>query len=108
MTSLSTSSLTVCISQLAATEMTCVFLFDSKLFYFLCPYLINSKDDEANEDVEDVEDEETKHYSFPEIDAQIREAVSNYGAVFPKLNFSSPKESIYACLLKSAVLKNPI
>jgi hypothetical protein len=31
-------------------------------------------------------------YSFPELDAQIRATIDEYGgAVFPKLNFSSPK-----------------
>jgi hypothetical protein len=31
-------------------------------------------------------------YSFPELDAQIRATIEKYdGAVFPKLNFSSPK-----------------
>jgi len=31
-------------------------------------------------------------YSFPELDAQIRRTIDEYGgAVFPKLNFSSPK-----------------
>jgi D123 len=33
----------------------------------------------------------TKQYAFPEFDAQIRACIDKYGAVFPKLNFSSPK-----------------
>lgn len=38
------------------------------------------------------EDEaEGPRFSFPELDAQIRAAIREYGAVFPKLNFSSPK-----------------
>ena len=45
-----------------------------------------SDDEDAEEDAE-----EGPHYSFPELDAQIREAIKEYGAVFPKLNFSSPK-----------------
>jgi hypothetical protein len=32
-----------------------------------------------------------KQYAFPELDAQIRACIDMYGAVFPKLNFSSPK-----------------
>ena len=45
-----------------------------------------SDDEDTEEDVE-----EGPHYAFTELDAQIREAVKEYGAVFPKLNFSSPK-----------------
>jgi len=32
-------------------------------------------------------------YAFPELDAQIRVAISEYEAVFPKLNFTSPKDA---------------
>ena len=51
-------------------------------------------DDEAEEgadDDDDDDDEEKRHYSFPELDARIRACVMEYGGVFPKLNFSSPK-----------------
>jgi hypothetical protein len=30
-------------------------------------------------------------YSFPELDAKIREVVKDYGGVFPKLNWTSPR-----------------
>jgi hypothetical protein len=46
-------------------------------------------DDEDDTDAED--HREGHHFAFPELDAQIRECVKEYGAVFPKLNFSSPK-----------------
>lgn len=47
-------------------------------------------DDSASEP----ESEHAKqHFSFPELDNEIRQAVSEYGAVFPKLNFSSPRVS---------------
>ncbi|KAI0247143.1 cytoplasmic protein [Lactifluus subvellereus] len=36
-----------------------------------------------------------KRYAFPELDAQIRAAIDEYGAVFPKLNFSSPKDAAW-------------
>lgn len=36
-------------------------------------------------------DELQRKFAFPDLDAQIREAISDYGAVFPKLNFSSPR-----------------
>ncbi|KAF8501097.1 D123-domain-containing protein [Russula emetica] len=46
-------------------------------------------DDEAN-------DSFAVRYSFPELDAQIRATIDEYGgAVFPKLNFSSPKDAAW-------------
>lgn len=47
-----------------------------------------SDDEDAGE--EEAEERPT-NFSFPELDAKIRKAVSDYGAVFPKLNFSSPR-----------------
>ncbi|EKM51888.1 uncharacterized protein PHACADRAFT_262285 [Phanerochaete carnosa HHB-10118-sp] len=44
-------------------------------------------DDEGDEG----DDEPRRTFAFPELDAKIREAVKDYGAVFPKLNFSSPR-----------------
>ncbi|KAI0714016.1 D123-domain-containing protein [Cerioporus squamosus] len=44
-------------------------------------------DDEPSEEEEEEDDERTR-FAFPELDAQIRAAVAEYGAVFPKLNFS--------------------
>jgi hypothetical protein len=41
----------------------------------------------------EAEDEERPRYAFPDLDKQIRSAVDEYGAVFPKLNFSSPRVS---------------
>jgi hypothetical protein len=39
-------------------------------------------------------------YAFPELDSQIRAAIDEYdGAVFPKLNFSSPKVRLYFLFL---------
>jgi len=32
-----------------------------------------------------------KHWSFPKLDDEIRQCIEEYGGVFPKLNFSSPK-----------------
>ncbi|KAI0947119.1 hypothetical protein AcV7_009632 [Taiwanofungus camphoratus] len=40
-------------------------------------------------------DELQRKFAFPDLDAQIREAISDYGAVFPKLNFSSPRDSAW-------------
>jgi hypothetical protein len=46
-----------------------------------------SDDDESSPDTEG----QGPEYAFPELDAQIRKCVAEYGAVFPKLNFSSPR-----------------
>lgn len=60
---------------------------------------------EANEsptedsDEEDEADEPQERFSFPDLDAQIRQSVEEYGAVFPKLNFTSPKVRIPTSLL---------
>jgi hypothetical protein len=32
-----------------------------------------------------------KQFSFPELESQIKKCIDEYGSVFPKLNFSSPK-----------------
>jgi hypothetical protein len=48
-------------------------------------------DDDGDADSDDAR----QRYAFPELDAQIRAAISEYGAVFPKLNFSSPR--VRAC-----------
>lgn len=34
-----------------------------------------------------------ERFAFPELDDKIRQVISEYGAVFPKLNFSSPRVS---------------
>ncbi|KAF4583625.1 Cell division cycle protein 123 [Pleurotus pulmonarius] len=34
-----------------------------------------------------------RRYAFPELDDQIRMCIKEYGAVFPKLNFSAPKDA---------------
>ncbi|KAG9128490.1 hypothetical protein FRC07_009714 [Ceratobasidium sp. 392] len=40
-------------------------------------------------------DEPAMRYSFPELDLQIRQAISAYGAVFPKLNWTAPKDAAW-------------
>ncbi|KAF9472111.1 D123-domain-containing protein [Pholiota conissans] len=54
-----------------------------------------SDDEEEEGDDDDDDDEERRHYSFPELDTQIRACVKEYGGVFPKLNFSSPKDAAW-------------
>ncbi|KAF8957242.1 D123-domain-containing protein [Flammula alnicola] len=51
-------------------------------------------DDEDSDDGEDGDGGSTRrHYAFPELDQRIRQCVQEYDAVFPKLNFSSPKDA---------------
>jgi hypothetical protein len=57
----------------------------------------SSLSDDESDDGEDSEDEEERRkFAFPELDAKMRETVKRYGAIFPKLNFSSPRVSIYS------------
>lgn len=50
-------------------------------------------DDEDSGADSDEDDQDRRRYAFPELDAKIRDSVAKYGAVFPKLNFSSPRVS---------------
>ncbi|KAG1838024.1 D123-domain-containing protein [Suillus subalutaceus] len=47
------------------------------------------------EDEDDNEDDACSrtNFSFPDLDERIRQVIKEYGAVFPKLNFSSPKDA---------------
>ncbi|KAI6151591.1 D123-domain-containing protein [Pisolithus tinctorius] len=51
----------------------------------------------SDDDDDDDEYEDTaivgEHFSFPELDERIRSVIREYKAVFPKLNFSSPKDA---------------
>ncbi|KAJ3537029.1 hypothetical protein NM688_g6748 [Phlebia brevispora] len=50
--------------------------------------------DNEDEGEEEAEEQETT-FAFPDLDAKIREVICNYGAVFPKLNFSSPRDAAW-------------
>ncbi|THH06087.1 hypothetical protein EW145_g4330 [Phellinidium pouzarii] len=52
---------------------------------------VTTSDDNSDKD-EDTDNPEGR-FAFPELDAQIRQAITEYEAVFPKLNFSSPKDA---------------
>ncbi|QRW00414.1 cell division cycle protein [Ceratobasidium sp. AG-Ba] len=54
---------------------------------------IEMSDDEAQES--DSDDDPPQRYAFPELDAQIRQAISTYDAVFPKLNWTAPKDAAW-------------
>ena len=55
----------------------------------------DSDDDEksAPDSDDESDDGRQRHFSFPELDEQIRACITEYGAVFPKMNFSSPKDA---------------
>ncbi|KAJ7044071.1 D123-domain-containing protein [Mycena alexandri] len=54
--------------------------------------LSDDEDDASDEEGSD-DSEVQRRFAFPELDAQIREWIKTYGSVFPKLNFSSPKDA---------------
>lgn len=47
--------------------------------------------DDEGADISDNDDVVPPIYNFPHVNRHIRECIEEYGAVFPKLNFSSPK-----------------
>lgn len=49
------------------------------------------EDESDGDDENEEEDDDAEEFAFPELDSRIREVVREYGAVFPKLNFSSPR-----------------
>lgn len=55
---------------------------------------VSDHEDEDHESDSDEEDPPRK-FSFPELDVKIRDAIAQYGAVFPKLNFSSPRDAAW-------------
>lgn len=63
---------------------------------FRSPPESSLSDDESSEPDDGDDGDERTRFAFPELDAQIRAAVVEYGAVFPKLNFSSPRVSLVA------------
>lgn len=52
----------------------------------------DSEDDDENQSNDGEAD--TPRFSFPELTQQIRSAITSYGAVFPKLNWTSPRVSL--------------
>lgn len=49
------------------------------------------EDEEAGSEHESDDEPPPRRYAFPELDDKIRMCIKEYGAVFPKLNFSAPK-----------------
>ncbi|KIK07959.1 hypothetical protein K443DRAFT_85979 [Laccaria amethystina LaAM-08-1] len=60
--------------------------------------------DESEDEEEYIDEPAPRRYAFPELDKQIRDSVKKYGAIFPKLNFSSPKDASWV-LPSSSPLK---
>lgn len=69
--------------------------------------LSDDSDTEAGDDDDEDEDEVPRPtFSFPRLDAEIRSALEKYeGAVFPKLNWSSPQ--VRVILLPSQLWRPP-
>ena len=63
--------------------------------------------DDGNDADSDEEDTPRKQYAFPELDQRIRDCVKEYEAVFPKLNFSSPKVRRELKSIICIILTNP-
>jgi len=61
-------------------------------------------DDEANDDDSDDDLPPSRQYAFPGLDAKIRKTIAEYGAVFPKLNWTSPRDATWI-LAPSSPLK---
>ncbi|KAG0700464.1 cytoplasmic protein [Suillus ampliporus] len=64
--------------------------------------LSDEEDEDGSDDIDDAA--VGRSFSFPDLDERIRQAIKEYGAVFPKLNFSSPKDASWV-LLPSSPLK---
>lgn len=59
------------------------------------PLAESSLSDQEDEDDNDDDAAVGRSFSFPDLDERIRQAINEYGAVFPKLNFSSPKDAAW-------------
>lgn len=59
------------------------------------PLAESSLSDQEDEDDNDDDAAVGRSFSFPDLDERIRQAITEYGAVFPKLNFSSPKDAAW-------------
>lgn len=55
-----------------------------------------SSDDEESWSEDETTDETTKQISFPILEKQIQDVLDDYESVFPKLNWSSPKDARWA------------
>ncbi|KAF9506262.1 hypothetical protein BS47DRAFT_1374151 [Hydnum rufescens UP504] len=64
----------------------------------------DSDSEKGDEDDDDPHSSSLRKYAFPALDAQIREAISTFGAVFPKLNWTSPQDASWI-LAPSSPLK---
>ncbi|KAL0960700.1 hypothetical protein HGRIS_005725 [Hohenbuehelia grisea] len=57
--------------------------------------LPDESDEESGDDSDGEAPSKPPRYAFPELDAKIRACIKEYGAVFPKLNFSAPKDATW-------------
>ncbi|GAA5921636.1 hypothetical protein JCM3775_001741 [Rhodotorula graminis] len=62
----------------------------------------------SSHDSDDDDDEPARQFSFPHLDAEIRAVLERYdGAVFPKLNWSSPQDAAWMIPGQSLKCQNP-
>ncbi|GAA5999825.1 hypothetical protein JCM10207_005928 [Rhodosporidiobolus poonsookiae] len=78
------------------------------------PMGVSELSDSEDEDEEqptsdsDSDDEPARTFSFPHLDAEIRAVLQRYdGAVFPKLNWSSPQDAAWMIPGQSLMCQNP-
>ena len=79
-----------------------VYLPRKLIFVNHSPFQSTLSDDEDETDDSASEPDSEygrERFAFPELDDKIRQAISEYEAVFPKLNFSSPRVSIHLSYL---------
>ncbi|KAI0689062.1 D123-domain-containing protein [Cytidiella melzeri] len=60
-----------------------------------CVERLEDSTDNSDADEDEESREPRRMFAFPELDAKIRDTVKQYGAVFPKLNFSSPRDAAW-------------
>ncbi|GAA5913637.1 cell proliferation protein CDC123 [Sporobolomyces salmoneus] len=68
----------------------------------------SDSEEEEQPDSDSEDDEPVKQFSFPELDVEIRSVLSRYeGAVFPKLNWSSPQDAAWMIPGQNLKCQNP-
>jgi hypothetical protein len=55
----------------------------------------SSDSEDQNDDASQSSASDRPEFAFPELDLQIRGAIQEFGAVFPKLNFTSPRVRLH-------------
>ncbi|KAG0048581.1 hypothetical protein BGZ83_006465 [Gryganskiella cystojenkinii] len=68
----------------------------------------DSDDDSSNDDLDDDDDEVTPLPYFPELEREIEQTITEFGGeVFPKLNWSSPRDASWIATTNTLKCHNP-